>query len=434
MTMGHAPHPPLDSYAEVRNFLFGLRNTGKTYGIERMERLAALIDHPERSYPVIHVAGTNGKGSTCAMLEALCREMGLRTGLYTSPHLIRLNERIQVDRQFIPNEAIVEKIRTLTTVAETLKEEDPDLYPSFFEFMTAAAFLHFAQKEVDVALIEVGLGGRLDATNVVHPAVTAITSIGLDHTQILGDTVEKIAAEKAGIIKPGIPVFLGNIDLGPRKVIETIAQERGAPVYYAADFPARDTNLQGSYQADNARLAAGIVSHLYPELVKPEAMDKALNQIQWKGRWHETRLKDGTHLIIDATHNAEGARGLEENLKNLACSKLTVVVGILGVDRAAVILDILSRYSKELIWVVPNQPRASSWEEVSHLWESSIPVRQLRIDDIFFKNRCNLGPALAATVLVTGSLYLLGEVYALIEGQSDTSDESLQDDVARLRN
>ena len=262
MTMGHAPHPPLDSYAEVRNFLFGLRNTGKTYGIERMERLAALIDHPERSYPVIHVAGTNGKGSTCAMLEALCREMGLRTGLYTSPHLIRLNERIQVDRQSIPNEAIVEKIRTLTTVAETLKEEDPDLYPSFFEFMTAAAFLHFAQKEVDVALIEVGLGGRLDATNVVHPAVTAITSIGLDHTQILGDTVEKIAAEKAGIIKPGIPVFLGNIDLGPRKVIETIAQERGAPVYYAADFPARDTNLQGSYQADNARLAAGIVRHL----------------------------------------------------------------------------------------------------------------------------------------------------------------------------
>ena len=111
-----------------------------------------------------------------------------------------------------------------------------------------------------------------------------------------------------------------------------------------------------------------------------------------------------------------------------------MVVGILGVDRAAVILDILSRYSKELIWVVPNQPRASSWEEVSHLWESSIPVRQLRIDDIFFKNRCNLGPALAATVLVTGSLYLLGEVYALIEGQSDTSDESLQDDVARLRN
>src|SRR6478736_8910770 len=195
--------PPLTDYLAVKEYLYALKAGGVKFGIDRMRRLVAELGHPQRSYPVIHVAGTNGKGSVSAMIESILRTAGRRTGLYTSPHLVKLGERVQVDRRLLTEDEIVAYARELQPVAARAAEFAPDEHATFFEFMTAMAFLQFQRRQVDVGIVEVGMGGRLDATNVVQPEVAVITSIGLDHCAELGDTVEKIAAEKAGIIKPG---------------------------------------------------------------------------------------------------------------------------------------------------------------------------------------------------------------------------------------
>ncbi|MFW6218065.1 MAG: bifunctional folylpolyglutamate synthase/dihydrofolate synthase, partial [Verrucomicrobiota bacterium] len=199
------------SYKETRDYLYSLRDRGSKYGIERMQRFVAELGHPERRFPVIHVAGTNGKGSVCAMLEAIYRANGYRTGLYTSPHLVHLGERVQVDRLPLTETDIVRHCERLRPVAAALGAGKPEEHPSFFEFMTAMAFLQFADAQVDLAILETGLGGRLDATNVAAPELSVITSVSLDHTELLGDSLAKIAREKAGICKPRKPVLLGRL-------------------------------------------------------------------------------------------------------------------------------------------------------------------------------------------------------------------------------
>src|SRR5512142_3271761 len=217
-------------YAPVQDYLFGLKAGGLKFGVDRMRVFVEALGHPERRYPVIHVAGTNGKGSVSALLDAILHAAGWRTGRYTSPHLVKLGERVQVDRRLLSEAEIVAYANELRPVAARPGLFAADDHPSFFEFMTAMAFLQFARRAVDIAVVEVGLGGRLDATNVVEPEVAVITSIGLDHCDMLGDRIELSAAEKAGIIKPGRPVVLGRMPAAAEAVIRGIAAERGAPV------------------------------------------------------------------------------------------------------------------------------------------------------------------------------------------------------------
>ncbi len=187
---------PLAGYPAVQEYLFSLKAGGVRFGIDRMGLLAARLGHPEKAVPCIHVAGTNGKGSASAMLESILRHSGRRVGLYTSPHLVRLGERVQVDRVLLTEEEICAYVRELQPVAEQLAADGGENdRPSFFEFMTAMAFLQFARKRCDCSVIEVGLGGRLDATNVVEPEVSIVTSIGLDHCEMLGTTLAAIAGE-----------------------------------------------------------------------------------------------------------------------------------------------------------------------------------------------------------------------------------------------
>ena len=261
-------------YDATRDYLYALKNRGSKFGIDRMRRLVAALGHPERKFPVIHVAGTNGKGSVCAMLEALYRANGYTTGMFTSPHLLHLGERVQVNRRALDESAIVRYVEELRPAAGKLGEEDADMHPTFFEFVTAMAFLRFAEDgtdggvdgamlssggAVDIGLIETGLGGRLDATNVVEPELSIITSISFDHMEMLGDTLAKIAAEKAGIIKPGKPVLIGCLPEEAEAVIRSVAAERGAALYAVrdrytdADLPA--TNLAGRFQRWNAAVA-----------------------------------------------------------------------------------------------------------------------------------------------------------------------------------
>src|ERR1041385_7408541 len=212
------------TYPEAIQFLYDLRWFGLKLGLENTFKLAALAGNPQDKLRFIHVAGTNGKGSTCAMLESIYRAAGLRVGLFTSPHLVSFRERIQVNRELISEKDVV---RLVDEMKPLLKEFPADHHPTFFEVVTVMALKYFAEQKCDLVIWETGLGGRLDATNIVTPLASVITNIGLDHEQWLGDTIEKIAAEKAGIIKPGVPVITAAENEALR-VIESIAKEKNA--------------------------------------------------------------------------------------------------------------------------------------------------------------------------------------------------------------
>lgn len=415
--------PALHDYPSVRQYLYGLKHHGAKFGIDRMRLLSECLGHPERSYPVVHVAGTNGKGSVSAMLESILRGAGYRTGLYTSPHLVRQGERVQVDRRILSEDDVVRFTQELQPIAARLGARDPDDHPSFFEFMTAMAFLRFQREHVDVAVIETGLGGRLDATNVVDPQIAVITSIGHDHMEILGDTLEQIAAEKAGIIKPGKPVVLGRLPPEAEAVIRAVAARRDAPVHGVAevfgdDLAAYPTpRLEGSYQRINAATATLVARLLRPRFTLPEeAITRGLASVDWPGRWQHFALGD-RELIFDASHNPEGAECLEENLARLVHGlrgrRPDIVLGVLGLPRARAIVPVAARYARSLNFVVvPHQPRACSLDELV----SCVPgdftgeVRRTTVDALFpGRSACALGGA-GDTVVVTGSIYLLGEV------------------------
>ena len=219
------------NYAEAIQFLYGLRLFGAKFGLENTRKLAALAGNPQEKLRFVHVAGTNGKGSTCAMLESIYRAAGLQVGLFTSPHLVSFRERIQVNRQLIPENDVV---RLVSEIQPLLKEFPADHHPTFFEVVTVMALKYFAEQKCELVIWETGLGGRLDATNIVIPLASVITNIALDHQQWLGDTLEKIAAEKAGIIKSGVPVLTAADAPEALRVIEQMAREKNSSLEHVS--------------------------------------------------------------------------------------------------------------------------------------------------------------------------------------------------------
>lgn len=425
-------------YTATQEYLFSLKAKGVKYGIDRMNLWLEALGHPERAVPVIHVAGTNGKGSTSAMLESVFRSAGWRTGLYTSPHLVRLGERVQVDRTILSEAEIIAYSRELSPIAEAVSRHSPDDHPSFFEFMTAMAFLQFQRRGCDVNIIEVGLGGRLDATNVVTPEVSVITSISLDHCDMLGDTVEKIAAEKAGIIKPGRPVVLGVLPEAAERVIREIARERQAEVHSVSEEFGSDegrwptTNLEGDYQRRNAAIAT-LVARIMPPCwkLKAGAISRGLQQVEWLGRWQRTRL-GSRELILDASHNPEGAQVLDGNLRRFIAESgrvPVVITGVLGAARARPLIETLCRHVREIHLVVPQQSRACRFEDLEALVPAGYTGRTLRgtVAELFPRPGVCTAGATAQPILVTGSIYLLGEVLARLEPERGANEGHLQD-------
>ena len=417
------PAPGSAAYAAATEYLFAQKSHGAKFGIDRMRVLAAEIGHPERATPCVHIAGTNGKGSVAAMLDAILHAAGWRTGLYTSPHLVKLGERVQVDRQRLTEEQIVDYLRELRPVAERIGARDADDHPSFFEFMTAMAFLHFAREKCDIAVHEVGLGGRLDATNVVTPEVCAITSIALDHAEILGSQLQQIATEKAGIIKPGRPVVLGRMPRAAETTIRAIAVERGATVISVGDACGENledyphTNLEGDYQRWNAATATLVARALGAKWkITEAAITRGLTHVDWPGRWQRVHI-GGRLAILDASHNPEGAQVLDSNLSHLVAETgrpPIVITGVLGTVRARPLIETICRHAKEIRFVVPRQPRACSFEELAALVPASYRGRIARdtVENLFpTAERCTAGGP-DDVVVVTGSIYLLGEVMA----------------------
>ncbi len=430
-------------YAAVQDYLFSLKAQGLKFGIDRMRLLAAVIGHPERAVPCVHVAGTNGKGSVAAMLDAIFAAAGLRRGLYTSPHLVRLGERVQVDRRILSEGEIMEYTRELKPLAARLAEQGgSDDHPSFFEFMTAMAFLQFARKGCEVNVIEVGLGGRLDATNIVMPAVSVIASIGLDHCEMLGDTLELIAAEKAGIIKPGVPVVMGRVPAAAETVIRERARVCGSRVLSVAEEFGEDvaayphTNLEGDYQRWNAATATLVCRALAlkGKDLCAAIVTQGLMQVDWPGRWQRVQL-GGRLVVLDASHNPEGAQVLETSLSRLVAETgraPIVITGVLGAARARPLMETISRHSKEIHLVVPQQARATSFEELERFLPKEFSAKGGRVVrstvDAIFPNRdtCAVGGP-DDVVVVTGSIYLLGEVMARLAPQRGPGEGRLQD-------
>lgn len=408
-------------YAAVTEYLYAQKPRGEKYGIDRMRALAAVLGHPERHLPVIHVAGTNGKGSVAAMLDAILRAAGWRTGLFTSPHLVHLGERVQVDGQRLSEAEIIRYFAELGPLAEAIAAADPDARPSFFEYLLGMGLLQFTRRECDIAILEVGLGGRLDATNIVTPEVSVITSIGLDHCEILGREIGQIAVEKAGIIKPGRPVVMGRLPTVAEAAIRAIAAERGAPlVSVAAQFGEGlesypKTNLSGDYQRWNAATAVTVVRLLAPRWkITDDTIARGLTQVAWPGRWQRVTV-GGRTVILDASHNPEGATVLEANLTRLRSETgrtPIVITGVLGAERARPLIETICRHSHEVHFVTPQQPRACSADELASFvpgdfWGRIVPNT---VKALFpSAGVCTVGGP-DDIVVVTGSIYLLGEV------------------------
>lgn len=430
----------LTSYEAARDWLYSLKNRGSKYGIDRMLRFAEELGHPERSYPCIHVAGTNGKGSTCAMLERAFRDQGFCVGLSTSPHLVRQGERIQVDRRILSEQAIFEFIKELQPVAAKIAEKDEDLHPSFFEFMTAMAFLRFQQAEVDLAIVEVGLGGRLDATNVLIPEVSVITSIGLDHCEILGNSIAAIAREKAGIIKAGVPVVVGLLADEAMQEVSAICEERGCELHTVASrfgtkfesYP--KTNLNGGYQRINAAIAT-LVTEVVAERFALDQVKVAesLQRVAWSARWEERQLTN-RKIVFDVSHNSEGAKWLDENLKQLVADSdgaaPDVVMGVMGEYRAAALVPVVAKWARSITFVTPSQDRALSSTEL----EAHVPagfsgiVTRSSIETIFpSKGVCSMDVETLHPLVITGSIYLIGEVWDRFMEESPLGQGALQD-------
>ena len=349
------------------------------------------------------------------MLDSIYRTNGYKVGLFSSPHLVELGERIRINGQNISQEDIEEWVENLKPVAQKMEEDGIEGHPTFFEFMTAIAFLYFKKNKVDLAIFETGLGGRLDSTNVVIPKISIITTISKDHCSILGNTLESIAEEKAGIIKDGVPVIIGSLPLSASTVIDRIATERGAALYKVDNMKMPNppiTNLKGSYQQQNAMLAYHACKLLKEEIqIEENLCNEALKRVDMMGRWQI--INTPSKIILDACHNSAGADCLRENLETLP-EKPEVWVGILGEDRAPDIMDVIQSHAYAIKIFEVQQPRACSFSFLRSLIPKSFEGEILDFD--LKKAKAALfRKGLKKTILVTGSIYLIGDILSIIQ-------------------
>ncbi len=385
------------TYADALARLFALRRFGVRPGTEELTAALARLGNPERAFSAIHVAGTNGKGSTAAICEAILRADGRRTGLYTSPHLARLTERIRIDGDEL-GEA------ETAALADEVLEAGPTL--TFFEVVTAMAFLAFARAGVELAVVEVGLGGRLDSTQTLaRPLVSIVTSIGLDHTELLGDTTAAIAREKAGIFRAGIPAVIGRVDDAARVAIADHAATVGAPVaWLGVDFPAIAVPaLHGAHQADNAGLAVAAVQRL-PIAPGARAIEVGLASARWPGRLEQL----AEDLIVDGAHNADGAAVLAAALPALAGDRpIHLVLGVVEEkDARALAAPLIPLCARLIVTTVPS-PRARPAAALAALLDVA-HIEQ--IDEPMAAVLAARRPG--ALTVVAGSLFLVGHVRA----------------------
>ncbi len=408
------------TYSQAIRFLYNLRWFGAKFGLDNTFKLAALAGNPQNGLRFIHVAGTNGKGSTCAMLESIYRAAGLRVGLFTSPHLVAFGERIQVNRHVLSQR---DTARLVAEMQSLLKEGwgGGAEHPTFFEVVTVMALRHFAAQQCDLVIWETGLGGRLDATNIVTPLVSAITNIQYDHQKWLGETLTSIAAEKAGIIKPGIAVITATEGEEPLQVIAASARRQNSAltVLSRADAhrPPLDTlqlPLLGEHQRMNAAVAVATVRALASQIpVSEDTIRAGLSRVHWAGRLQLITRPTGQKVLLDGAHNVGGAGILSAAVREyFPAEKVTLVLGILRDKDWPGMCEVLAPLTKRILLVPVPSERSATPEELAEACRRANP--QARV------TACpSLGDALAESaaesfVTIAGSLYLIGEAMELL--------------------
>lgn len=422
------------TYDEAVEYTHSLLRFGIKPGLERMKYVTERLGLPQNDFKIIHVAGTNGKGSTVNMISAALSENGYKTGMFTSPYVVDFRERIQIDGDFIEKADYAEYAGRVKAVCETADEAIGPI--TEFEFITAVAFLYFSEKKCDFAVIEVGLGGRLDATNVVeNPVVSVITDISLDHTDILGDTVEKIAYEKCGIIKKNVPVVTAaKQDKRALEVIKKCCFERKSELFVPEYSELLDTDfdgdgvsfccfgknfslpMYGSYVPENALTALTALKVLkskYGIKIDGDAVVSALKRVRIPGRF-EKICSDYGEFILDCTHNPAGAETLADTLDAAyPGQKLFAVCGMLGDKNVDEVLKKVSPHISGVITVTPENPRAMSASELKGKFESmNIPAFSGEINTGTLKNAAERSNG--APVLVFGSFYTVSPFRLLL--------------------
>jgi dihydrofolate synthase/folylpolyglutamate synthase len=407
------------TYVEAIDFLYSLRLFGAKFGLSNTLKLAGLAGHPERRLRFIHVAGTNGKGSTCAILESIYRAAGLRVGLFTSPHLVAFGERIQVNRQPITE---TEVCRLVEETRPWMSQFSPPEHPTFFEAVTIMALRHFGACGCDLVIWETGLGGRLDATNIVTPLASVITNIQYDHQKWLGETLPAIAAEKAGIIKPNLPVLTATEAPDALAVITETARKNSAPltVVTPAEIgrPPLDTielPLLGRHQQLNAALAVATVRVLEPQIPVPEtALRQGLATVYWPGRLQLLTLASGQKVLFDGAHNVGGAETMAVALREFfPNTEPTLILGILSDKDWERMCQILAPLARRIVLVAIHSERATQPGDLAAACRRANPAATVM-------EAQSLREALACLardpfLVFAGSLYLIGEAMELLQ-------------------
>ena len=418
------------TYQEMLDYFTHVDMLGSHLGLTRMEELLALLDSPQKRLKFIHVAGTNGKGSTSALLDACLRQAGLRVGLYTSPHLVRYNERFRINGEEVSDEALCAAAARVKAAADTMEDA-----PTQFELLTCVGFCCFEAAGCDIVVLEVGLGGRLDATNVIPaPEAAVITRIGLEHTELLGDTLEKIAAEKAGIVKAGGTVVLGDHAEPVRRTVEEICRQRGARLIQAEEpapltrslegqrfawgrYPEVRLSLLGEHQLQNAATALAVLEVLrergWP--IPDQAVLEGMAHAVWPGRFECA----GTHpaIIVDGGHNPQCAQAVAASLAAyFPGKKISFLMGVLADKDFRGIFDPIVPLAERIAAVTPDSPRALPAAELcrklagEYGFTAAAPYPDAAA--ALAALRESVGPE--DVICVCGSLYMIGEVRTLL--------------------
>jgi dihydrofolate synthase/folylpolyglutamate synthase len=398
-------------------WLFALEQFGIKFGLDNISTIVARLGHPERAFSAVHVAGTNGKGSVTAMVDAALRAAGHRSARYTSPHLVDLSERFVVDGRPVAGDALASAVADVRLAIDGLLSDGGlEIHPTFFEVTTAVAFELFRRAGVDVAVLEVGLGGRLDATNVVAPPAllaTAITSIDFDHQLYLGTTLRQIAVEKAGIIKPGVPVVVGPMAVEAADAIADVAARRGATVIRAIpdDVDGMTLGLAGAHQRANAAVAMRVLQLLDARgiAVPAHAIAAGLLDPRWPGRLEVRRLAGGRELLLDAAHNPAGAASLASYLKALGGNPRPLVLAAMRDKDVAGIFAALLPAVGSLIVTRASNPRSADPEVLAQRARAVAPALPITIEPAL-DAALDAAWRAAPRIVVAGSIFLLGDV------------------------
>jgi dihydrofolate synthase/folylpolyglutamate synthase len=410
------PGPSL-SYKEALAWLYSLQRFGIKLGLENVRRLIAELDIDLALARVIHVAGTNGKGSVCAMIDSICRAANYRTGLFTSPHLVTFRERIRVNGKMISKDAVA---RGLTKIRNLVRDWDP--HPTFFEITTALALKSFSQAKIDVTILETGLGGRLDATNAIQSNVTVITSIALDHQKWLGESLEQIASEKAGIIKPQVPVVSAPQEKEVELVLLKRAAECGSSLeFVAAPYEKHSTNLLGSYQKQNAALALTAIRAAMID-IDDLAIVRGLSFVDWPARFQRWDQR----TIIDGAHNPAAARVLVETWREtFSKQRATLILAILSDKDLHGICEELVPIVDSVLLPQIRSERAADPNQLAQILSMITPSLPYSITGSVAE-ALEIAHTKANPILLTGSLHFAGEALAHLRGISADFEECAQ--------